>query len=145
MADSVLTRINYLLEKLRFNPPTPNGAKSMSDFRPSQHVSLTEPSATRRAAVGTLRLECDAGRLGLRTTSEIESLAGLVRRERALEAIHFGAAIRQPGYNLFALGPSETADIAPSYHFLMNGRGQRKFQGLGVREQLRPYAQASRR
>jgi hypothetical protein len=74
LAELVLIRINELLEKARFNPPTPNGAQSMNDFRASQHVSLTEPSAVRRVAVGALRIECVAERLGL---------AGLVGQERA--------------------------------------------------------------
>jgi hypothetical protein len=83
MANSILIRINELLEKARSNPPTPSGAELMNDFRPSQHVSLTEPSAACRVAVGALRIECDAERLGLRTTSVFELLAGLVGQERA--------------------------------------------------------------
>jgi lon-related putative ATP-dependent protease len=91
----------------------------MNDFRPShEHVSLTEPSAAHRVGVGALRTECDADTLGFRTTSDIEPLAGLVGQERALRAIRFGAAIRQPGYNLFALGPAETGRHSAVLSFL---------------------------
>jgi hypothetical protein len=91
----------------------------MNDVQSShEHVSVTEPSAARRVAVGALRTECDAEGLGFRTTSDIEPLAGLVGQERALRAIRFGAAIRQPGYNLFALGPAETGRHSAVLSFL---------------------------
>jgi len=51
---------------------------------------------------------CDAARLGFETTDELEDLHEVIGQDRALEAIRFGAAIGQDGYNLFVLGPPGT-------------------------------------
>ncbi|HEU4383499.1 MAG TPA: ATP-binding protein [Anaeromyxobacteraceae bacterium] len=48
---------------------------------------------------------CDASRLEFRTTAELEDLDLPLGQDRAAEAIRFGTAIRQDGYNVFALGP----------------------------------------
>ncbi len=48
---------------------------------------------------------CDAKQFSFETTDELESLAEVVGQPRAVEAVRFGIGIRQPGYNLFALGP----------------------------------------
>jgi len=55
-------------------------------------------------AAQQLRHCCDSKRLGFKTTKELEPPAQLVGQERALGAIHFGASIKQPGFNLFAHG-----------------------------------------
>lgn len=57
-------------------------------------------------AAGLLRTLCDPKTLGFKTTEELEPPAELVGQERALGAIHFGASIKQPGFNLFAHGAS---------------------------------------
>jgi lon-related putative ATP-dependent protease len=54
---------------------------------------------------GELRLATDPASLGFASTTEIEPLTGLVGQDRALSAIRFGAAMTQPGYNTFVLGP----------------------------------------
>ncbi len=56
----------------------------------------------------TLRRQCDASSLGFKTTRELDLLDDAIGQDRALEAIRFGVGIRQPGYNMFALGPSGT-------------------------------------
>jgi lon-related putative ATP-dependent protease len=47
---------------------------------------------------------CDPQQLDFETTNELPDLDHLVAQERAAEAIHFGASIKQEGYNLFVLG-----------------------------------------
>ena len=48
--------------------------------------------------------ECDPAGFGFMDTSELEPLALSPGQERALEAIEFGVDIRQPDFNIFALG-----------------------------------------
>jgi len=52
---------------------------------------------------------CDVEQLPFETTAELEALHDLsqgVNQPRAVQALKFGAGIRQHGYNIFALGPS---------------------------------------
>lgn len=51
---------------------------------------------------------CDIKRLAFKTTDDLQNLDDVIGQERALEAIHFAAAIDQEGYNLFVLGPPGT-------------------------------------
>jgi hypothetical protein len=71
-----------------------------------------------RLPASVLRTECAPDDLGFATTAELEPLAGLLGQERALRSIRFGTAIRQPGYNLFALGPSESGRHSAILSFL---------------------------
>ena len=48
---------------------------------------------------------CDPAALPFATTAELEPLDEMVGQDRATEAVAFGVAIRQPGFNLFAMGP----------------------------------------
>lgn len=51
-----------------------------------------------------LRRSCDAGQLPFETTRDVEGASEGPGHERALEALRFGIAMRQPGYHIFALG-----------------------------------------
>lgn len=55
-----------------------------------------------------LRRCCDPARLSFATTDELEDLSEAIGQDRAMEALAFGVNIQQPGYNLFALGPTGT-------------------------------------
>ncbi len=48
---------------------------------------------------------CDPQEFAFETTAEIEVLTHFIGQERALEAVEFGIGIRQPGFNLFIVGP----------------------------------------
>jgi predicted ATP-dependent protease len=48
---------------------------------------------------------CDGKQFSFETTDELEILREVVGQPRVVEAVRFGIGIRQPGYNLFALGP----------------------------------------
>ena len=48
---------------------------------------------------------CDPQEFGFETTTEIEALTHFIGQERALEAVDFGVGMRQPGFNLFIVGP----------------------------------------
>ena len=60
-------------------------------------------------APASLRRESDASLLGFKTTADIMPLSGFFGQERAVNAMEFGTSIRQPGYNLFALGPASAS------------------------------------
>ena len=73
-----------------------------------QSLAGKGPEALRtdlRLPATVLRTECDAASLGFATTAEVEPLKGGFGQGRAVRAIRFGIGIKQPGYNLFALGP----------------------------------------
>ena len=53
-----------------------------------------------------LHKSCDPSRLDFTTTDELADIGVIVGQERALNAIRFGIAIEQKGYNIFALGPT---------------------------------------
>lgn len=46
--------------------------------------------------------------MGFETTDDAEELTEILGQDRALEAVRFGADMRAPGYNIFALGPIDT-------------------------------------
>jgi lon-related putative ATP-dependent protease len=49
---------------------------------------------------------CDLGKLEFESTADLEPLAYPLGQQRALEAIEFGIDIKQPGFNLFLVGPT---------------------------------------
>jgi lon-related putative ATP-dependent protease len=52
--------------------------------------------------------QCDPDQFSFETTAELEPLDAAIGQKRAIDAVQFGVGIRQPGYNLFALGPNGT-------------------------------------
>jgi lon-related putative ATP-dependent protease len=61
-----------------------------------------------------LRRTWDPEKLGFATTAEIPVLEGLVGQERAVAALKFGLAMRNPGYNIFVAGPAGTGKTSYS-------------------------------
>ncbi|MHC4952582.1 MAG: AAA family ATPase [Planctomycetota bacterium] len=55
-----------------------------------------------------LRCRCDPELLPFETTAELEELKTMVGQDRAIEAVHLGTGLDQPGYNLFVLGSPGT-------------------------------------
>ncbi|MEI9888246.1 MAG: ATP-binding protein [Rhizomicrobium sp.] len=53
---------------------------------------------------GKLRLVTDPARLPFETTAELAEPTGPVGQDRAMRALHFGAGMAQPGYNIFVTG-----------------------------------------
>ena len=49
---------------------------------------------------------CDSDRFPFTTTATLEQLPGIIGQARAVKAIRFGIGIRNPGYNIYAQGPS---------------------------------------
>ena len=54
----------------------------------------------------TLRLVTNPARLPFETTAELAEPTGPVGQDRAMRALHFGAGMAQPGYNIFVTGPA---------------------------------------
>ncbi|MEJ1969672.1 MAG: ATP-binding protein [Rhizomicrobium sp.] len=54
----------------------------------------------------TLRLATDPARLPFQTTGSLPEPLGPVGQDRAMRALHFGAGMAQPGYNIFVTGPA---------------------------------------
>ncbi len=52
----------------------------------------------------SLRRKTDPRALGFKTTADLEPAGGLIGQDRALDALHFGVAMRARGYNIYALG-----------------------------------------
>lgn len=55
-----------------------------------------------------LRRRCDPASLSFESTAGVEPLDVTIGQARAIDAIAFGLDIRDPGYNLFVLGPTGT-------------------------------------
>ena len=53
-----------------------------------------------------LYVPCDPAHLTFTTTAEVEGLTEIVGQSRAVDAIRFGIAVKQEGYNVYVLGPS---------------------------------------
>lgn len=66
------------------------------------------PALPAALAADALSVVIDPGRLGFRTTAEIDPVDQVPCQARALEAIRFGTGIRSPGFNLFLLGSHGT-------------------------------------
>lgn len=56
-------------------------------------------------AAEALCRHCDSGQFTFKTTEELEDLHEVIGQSRAVEAIGVGLGMKQPGYNMFALGP----------------------------------------
>ena len=61
---------------------------------------------------------CDPDRFSFATTAELEDLPGVIGQGRAIDAIRFGIGIRNPGYNLYVLGPAGIGKHAAVRHLL---------------------------
>ncbi|HKL78464.1 MAG TPA: ATP-binding protein [Gammaproteobacteria bacterium] len=49
---------------------------------------------------------CDPEGFAFDSTAELDDLSQIIGQERALDALHFGAGIRNDGFNLYVLGPN---------------------------------------
>jgi len=57
---------------------------------------------------------CDPAEFDFASTEELADTGVIIGQERALDAIQFGIAIEQRGYNVFALGPSGAGKLTAS-------------------------------
>ncbi|HOG45180.1 MAG TPA: ATP-binding protein [Anaerolineae bacterium] len=69
-----------------------------------------EPQALRRTA--------DPAQLDFQSTDQLEPAVEVIGQPRAVEAIDFAVSIANPGYNLFALGPSGTGRTTTIMRYL---------------------------
>jgi lon-related putative ATP-dependent protease len=65
-----------------------------------------------------LNRRCDLAALPFDSTAQVADLDHLLGQDRAVEALRFGVGIRQPGYNLYALGASGTGKHSTVDRFL---------------------------
>ena len=69
-------------------------------------MATTGGSETPKAlSASVLRRPCDLSSIDFATTDDLQLMEGFIGQDRALDAIRFGARIKRPGFNLFALGP----------------------------------------
>ncbi len=66
-----------------------------------------------------LARRCDPATFAFRTTADLPDLDEIVGQDRAVEAVTFGIGIRQPGFNLFAMGPEGTGKYTLVRQFLL--------------------------
>jgi lon-related putative ATP-dependent protease len=71
-----------------------------------------------------VRCCCDPEQFEFETTADLAPLEHSIGQERALEALHFGLGMRQPGYNLYLLGPSGTGKHTTVSRFLAQRTGR---------------------
>lgn len=83
-------------DKTAATPDTQSEPKAEARIAAAAHTPL---------AVSELRRTVDPASLGVKTTSELESITGLIGQERALRAIEFGVNMRSYDFNMFVLGP----------------------------------------
>lgn len=55
-----------------------------------------------------LQPHCDPGRFTFDSTANLPDLPGIIGQDRATRALQFGMGIKNPGYNIFVLGPTGT-------------------------------------
>jgi hypothetical protein len=72
----------------------------------------------RRLQPKELRRVCDPGQLPFRSTAELPPVDGMIGQQRAVDATAFGIAMKQPGYNLFVLGPARTGKATTMHRVL---------------------------
>src|SRR6266852_748601 len=53
-----------------------------------------------------VRWRCDPAQLGFGSTAELAPLEGTIGQERGVDAIAFGLAVDQDGFNVFVAGPA---------------------------------------
>jgi len=76
------------------------------------------PTAPSPLPPAFLYRRCDETELAFKTTAELEPLDEPLGQDRAVAAVRFAIGMRQPGYNLFALGPEGTGKITLVRQFL---------------------------
>ncbi|OGO55374.1 MAG: ATP-dependent protease [Chloroflexi bacterium RBG_16_72_14] len=67
-----------------------------------------------------LARRCDPSAFEFATTADLPELDEIVGQDRAVEAVAFGIAIRQPGYNLYAMGPEGIGKYSLVRQFLLD-------------------------
>ena len=75
----------------------------MNEAGPPAPPAGSAPPAALEA--GRLRRRCDPAALGFASTEELPDPPLLFAQERAVAALGFALAMRQPGYNVFVYGP----------------------------------------
>ena len=79
----------------------------------NRNVTTTEPLPP-----DALCQRFDPARLPFETTDDLEDLVDIFGQNRATDAIRFGIGIRNPGYNLYALGPEGVGKHTAVRHLL---------------------------
>jgi predicted ATP-dependent protease len=65
-----------------------------------------------RVPVSKLRSEFDSGQFTFETTNDLKTLPNeMIGQQRAKQAMEFGLAVEQKGYNLFVVGPAGTGRV----------------------------------
>src|SRR5690606_3278896 len=74
---------------------------------------------------GPLRLQpeqltapIDLESLGFTSTDDLEPFKGILGQDRAVEAMHFGVAMKRAGYNKFVMGEPGTGRISYAMRYL---------------------------
>lgn len=75
--------------------------------------------------VAQLRRRCDPAALPFDTTAEVAPVPGLIGQHRAEEALRFGLALAEPGFNLYVAGPEGTGKTSAVRGVLEGLAGQR--------------------
>ncbi len=97
----------------QFKKPIRSGAVSKASQRHSDR-QRSYPELSYKE----LRWNCPTRWFHFRTTKELEPLDTIVGQPRALSALHLGALLRAPGYNIYISGLSGTGRLSTVQHIL---------------------------
>jgi lon-related putative ATP-dependent protease len=79
--------------------------QDMSKSAESAARSSTGPAMPERLSVAQMYRRADLSGLAFNTTDDLDPTTGVVGQTRAVDAIDFGTRMREPGFNLFVIGP----------------------------------------
>lgn len=65
-----------------------------------------------------LTVPIDLESLGFSTTDDLEPFKGILGQDRAVEAMHFGVAMKRAGYNMFVMGEPGTGRFSYAMRYL---------------------------
>ena len=65
-----------------------------------------------------LTVPIDLESLGFSSTDDLEPFKGILGQDRAVEAMHFGVAMRRSGYNMFVMGEPGTGRFSYAMRYL---------------------------
>lgn len=80
---------------------------------------MSKPGPT-RLSPEQLTVPIDLYSLGFTSTNDIQPFKGILGQDRAVEAMHFGVAMRRAGYNMFVMGEPGTGRFSYAMRYLQD-------------------------
>src|SRR5690554_4523403 len=91
---------------------------SLSPIAYLSQGSLMSKTGPLRLPPEQLTVPIDLESLGFASTDDLEPFKGILGQDRAVEAMHFGVAMRRAGYNMFVMGEPGTGRFSYAMRYL---------------------------